>query len=113
MDFPSLGNSDHIVVSVSIKLKTTCLFSLHSRVDWDGLRDPLRDVLWKDIFKLNAPATASEFCEWVQIGLMYISLIVSIRPNRIHLHGFQQLLLLPQFIEITFFIFFLLNLKSR
>ena len=69
MDFPSLGNSDYVVASVPIKLKTTCLFSSHSRVDWDGLRDHLRDVLWNDIFKLSASATASEFCEWVQIGI--------------------------------------------
>ena len=36
--------------------------------DWDGLRDHLRNVPWKDIFKLGASATASEFCEWVQVG---------------------------------------------
>ena len=34
----------------------------------DGLRDQLRDVPW-DILKLNAFAAASEFCEWVQIGI--------------------------------------------
>ena len=31
--------------------------------------DYLRDVLWKDIFKLSASAAASEFCEWVQVGI--------------------------------------------
>ena len=31
--------------------------------------DHLRDVPWEDIFKLNASAAASEFCEWVQIGI--------------------------------------------
>ena len=36
--------------------------------DWDGLRDHLRNVPWKDIFKLGASATASEFCELVQVG---------------------------------------------
>ena len=35
---------------------------------------------------------------------MYISLIVSIRSNLTHQHGFQQLVLLPQFIEITSFV---------
>ena len=40
-----------------------------SRADWDGLRDHLRDVPWEDIFKLGASAAASEFCEWVQVGI--------------------------------------------
>ena len=34
----------------------------YSRADWFGLRDHLRDVPWKDIFKLSASAAASEFC---------------------------------------------------
>ena len=39
----------------------------------DGLHDHLRDVPWEDIFKLDAFATASEFCEWVQVGIdLYI-----------------------------------------
>ena len=30
----------------------------------------MRDVLWKDIFKLSAStASAGEFCEWVQVGI--------------------------------------------
>ena len=29
----------------------------------------MRDVPWEDIFKLGAPAAASEFCEWVQVGI--------------------------------------------
>ena len=39
-----------------------------------------------------------------KLALMYVSLIVSIRSNLTHLLGFQQLVLLPQFTEITFFI---------
>ena len=35
----------------------------------DGLRDYLRDVPLVNIFKLNASAAASEFCEWVQLGI--------------------------------------------
>ena len=27
------------------------------------------DVPWEDIFKLSASAAASEFCEWVQVGI--------------------------------------------
>ena len=41
----------------------------YSRADWDGLRDHLRDVPWEDIFKPGASAAASEFCEWVQVGI--------------------------------------------
>ena len=41
----------------------------YSRADWDGLCDHLRDVPWEDIFKLGASAAASEFCEWVQVGI--------------------------------------------
>ena len=77
MAFPPLGNSDQVVVSVSIdfpvnsKQDTTfhCVAYDYSRADWDGLRDHLRDVPWEDIFKLSASAAASEFCEWVQIGI--------------------------------------------
>ena len=35
----------------------------------DGLDDHLRDVPWEDIFKLRASAAASEFCEWLQVGI--------------------------------------------
>ena len=77
MDFAPLGNSDHVVVSVSIDFPTNsqwdtpfhCIAYDYSLADWDGLRDHLRDVTWEDIFKLSASATASEFCEWVQVGI--------------------------------------------
>ena len=81
MAFPSLGNSDLVVVSVSSdfpsNLQRDALFHRiaydYSRADWDDLRDYLRDVPWEDIVKLSASATASEFCEWVQIGIdLYI-----------------------------------------
>ena len=82
MAFPPLGNSDHVVVSVSIdfpiKSKQNTPFHRmaydYSRADWDGLRDHLRDVPWEDTFKLSASGAASEFCEWVQVGIdVYIS----------------------------------------
>ena len=77
MAFPPLGNSDHVVVSVSIDFPTNSQRDAtfhriaydYSRADWDGLRDHLRNVPWEDIFKLSAPAAASEFCEWVQVGI--------------------------------------------
>ena len=77
MAFPPLGNSDHIVASVSIDFPSYSQRDApfhritydYSRADWDGLRDHLRDVPWEDIFKLSASATASEFCGWVQVGI--------------------------------------------
>ena len=56
---PPLGKSDHMVVSVDVKFVVTST-NVHpdyhtsysySKVDWDGLRDYIRDVLWLDIFK--------------------------------------------------------------
>ena len=76
--FPSIGNSNHVADSVSIDFPSNSQRDVpfhgivydYSRVDWDGLRDHLRDVLWEDIFKLGASAAAaSEFCEWVQVGI--------------------------------------------
>ena len=29
----------------------------------------MRDVPWENIFKLSASATASEFCEWIHVGI--------------------------------------------
>ena len=77
MAFPPLGNSDHVVVSVSIDFpinskQDTPFHRMaydYSRADWDGLCDHLRDVPWEDIFKLSASAVASEFSEWVQVGI--------------------------------------------
>ena len=77
MAFPPLGNSDHVVVSVSIDFPANsqrdapfhCITYDYSRADWDGLCDHLRDVPWEDIFKLGASAAASEFCEWIQVGI--------------------------------------------
>ena len=41
----------------------------YSHANWDGLRDHLGDVPWEDIFKLSASVAASQFCEWVQVGI--------------------------------------------
>ena len=45
------------------------------------------------------------FLSGFRLELMYISFIVSIRSSLTHLHGFQLLVLPPQFIEITFFVY--------
>ena len=77
MAFPPLGNSVHVVVTVSIDFpinskQDTPFHHMaydYSRADWDGLHYHLRDVQWEDIFKLSASAAASEFCEWVQVRI--------------------------------------------
>ena len=82
MPFPPLGNSDHVVVSVSINFPSNSQWDIlfhhvaynYSYADWDGLHGHLRDVPWENIFKLSASAAASKFCEWVQVGIdIYIT----------------------------------------
>ena len=41
----------------------------YSCANWFSLCDHLKDVPWEDIFELCASATASEFCEWIQVGI--------------------------------------------
>ena len=74
--FPLLRNSNHVVVSVSIGFPLNsilyapfhCIAYDYSCADWECLCDHLRDVPWEDNFK------ASEFCEWVQVGIdVYIA----------------------------------------
>ena len=103
MALPPLGNSDHVIVSVSIDVPSNSqrdtLFHRiayeYSCADWDGLCDHLRDNPWEDIFKLGASAAASEFCEWVQVGIDVYIPHRNIRSSLTHLHGFQLLVLLP------------------
>ena len=66
MAFSPLGNSDHVVVSVSIDFPSNS--QRDALFQRDGLRDHLRDVPWEDVFKLSASAAAIEFCEWIQVG---------------------------------------------
>ena len=76
MAFPPLGNSDHVVVSVSIDFPLNAKQDTpfhrmaydYSCADWDGLPDHLRDVPREDIFKFSASAAAGEFCECIQVG---------------------------------------------
>ena len=74
MAFPPFGNSA-CVVSVSSDFQSNSQQEApfhriaydYSHADWDDLHDHLRDILWKDIFKLGASAAATEFCEWLQV----------------------------------------------
>ena len=77
MAIPPLGNSDHLVVSVSIDFPTNSQRDApfhriaydYSRADWDGLHDHLKDVPWEGISTLGDSAVASEFCEWFRVGI--------------------------------------------
>ena len=64
MAFSPLENSDHIV-EFPIKSKPDapfhCIGYDYSWADWDGP--------WEDVFKLSASAAASEYYEWVQVGI--------------------------------------------
>ena len=62
MAFPSLGNSDHVAVSISIDFLLNsqwnalfhCIAFDYSCADWDGIFDHLRDTPWENIFKLSS-----------------------------------------------------------
>ena len=77
MAFPPFGNSDRVVVSVSIDVPSNTgqnatfhhIAFDYFHANWDGLHDHLRDVPWNNIFKLGGPAAASEFYEWIQVGI--------------------------------------------
>ena len=73
MAFPPLGNSDHVVVSVSIDFSTNlkwdapfhCIAYDYSLADWDSLCDHLRDVQWEDVFKVACIVNIELFCmDW-------------------------------------------------
>ena len=89
MALPPLGNSDHVVVLVSIDFPTNSKRDARfHRISYDyshagwGLRYHLRDVSWEDIFKLGASAAGSEFYEWVQVGIdVYLHRKNQVRPH--------------------------------
>ena len=66
-----------LVVSVSIDFSSNSKWDVpihHITCDYscagcDCLGDHLRDVPWKDIFKLSVSAVASEFRGWFQVGI--------------------------------------------
>ena len=80
-----LGNSDHVVVSVSIDFP--------SNSKWDAL---LHHIAYDYSGADSAFAAGTEFCEWVQIGIYVYIPHLSIRLSLTDLHGFQLLVLLPQ-----------------
>ena len=102
MAFPPFGNSDHVVVSVSIDFPSNSQRDApfhriaygYSRADWDGLRDNLRDIPCKKFLNSVLLLLLVNFVSGFRLELMYISLIENIRSSLIHLHGFQLLVLL-------------------
>ena len=60
MAFPPLGNSDHVVVSLSIDFQSNSqpdapfhpIAYDYSHANWDGLRYHVRDAPWGDILNL-------------------------------------------------------------
>ena len=103
MAFPPLGNSDHVVVLVSIDFPShaqqEALFHRiaygYSRAHWDSVNDHLRDVPWRISLNLVLLLLLVNFVRGFRLELMYISLIKNIRPSLTHLHVFQLLVLLP------------------
>ena len=75
---------------LSNKLKTGCPISSHaySHANWDGLCDHLR--VFHGRISLNAMLLLLlvNFLSEFRLELMYISLIISIKSNLTHLHGF-------------------------
>ena len=76
MAFSPLGNSDHASASIEFSWNWqwyapfNCIAYDYSHADWDGVHEHLRDVPREDVFRLAAfAAAASEFCEWVQVGI--------------------------------------------
>ena len=99
--FPPLGNSDGVVISVSIDFPSNsnghgpfhCTPYDYSY--WDSLCDHSRYVALDNISKLGNSAATIEYCERVQFESMYIYLLINIRFCFIYLHGFLVLVLLP------------------
>ena len=107
--YPPLGNSDHVIVAVSIDFLSNSkgYVSFHRiayeyyHTDWDSLRDYLRGF----------PCPCFCCCYWIllvgidfiRLELLIISVIVNISSSLTHFHGFQ-LLVLPELIEIAIFV---------
>ena len=79
----------------------SCMAYDYSQADLNSFCDCLRVIQWENIFKLDPSAAANNFISGFMLKLMYISIIVNIMLNLIHLHGFQQLVLLWWLLEIS------------
>ena len=101
MVFPPLGNSDHVVVSLTfyqIHNRMPCFLAyLMTILVLIGI---VFGIIW-EIFcgrislNLVLLLLLVNFVSWFGLELMYISLIENIKSSLIHLYGFQLLVLLP------------------
>ena len=103
MAFPSLGNPDHVAVSVSIDFP--------SNSEWNALFHPIAYdysradgmifvIIWQMFHGRISLSSVlllllGNFVSGFRLELMYISLIENIRSSLTYLHGFQLLVLLP------------------
>ena len=89
---------------LSAKLKMGCPISLHWLfLCWLGQSSwSLRDVPREDILISVLLLLLVNFVSGFRLELMHTLLIISIRSNLAYLHGFQLLVLLSYFREITF-----------
>ena len=78
-----------------------CIVYDYSHADWDSLCDHLRDG--RISLNLVHLLLLVSFVNGFRLELMYVSLIMN-RSGLTHVYGFQLLVLLPEFIEITFFV---------
>ena len=84
-----LGNSDHVVVSVSIDFPSNsqwdapfhCIAYDYSHADRNGLCDHLRNVLWEGIFKTVLLLLLVTFVSCFKLELMFISLGYHVQPH--------------------------------
>ena len=89
MVFRSMGNSEHVAVSVSIDFPSNSKRYVpfhrvaydYSCADWDCLCDHLRDAPWKDILGLVLLMLLVNFVSGFRLELMYISVMENIRSS--------------------------------
>ena len=109
MAFPPLGNSDLVVVSVSINFPSNSKGMLRFIAQLMTILVLIETVfvVIREIFHVKISSNSvlllllMNFLSEFRLELTYISLIVNIRSNLTHPHGFQLLVLLPYIIEIT------------
>ena len=104
MAFRPLGNSDHVVVAVSIDFPTNSQWGCPSSSDSLTIF-----VLIGAVFMIIWEMFHGRMSLDSVLLLLLVSFLSGFRLELmhicpIHLHGFQLLMQLPQFIEITFFV---------
>ena len=83
-DFHNFALLD-LFISSDTSICSTMAFPYdYCHADWDELDNYLRDVPWENIFKFSVSATASEFCEWVQVK---IEVYIHHRKYQVKLHS--------------------------